>query len=85
MYQPLRRLVLRLLVAPTEPPEPPAGSPDSVKVFRASPRFLTLQLLRVGVVALITLITLVTVTWIAQRVRAGARASSSSNATRAWG
>jgi membrane protein YdbS with pleckstrin-like domain len=54
MYQPLRSLVLRLLAAPADPPEPPLGSPGSVKVFRASPRFLTLQLLRVGVVAVIT-------------------------------
>ena len=55
MYRPLRKLVLRLLAAPEEPPEPPLGSPGSIQVFRASPRFLTLQLLRVGVVAIVTL------------------------------
>lgn len=55
IYGPLRGLILRVLAAPHEPPEAPAGSPGSVKVFRASPRFLTLQLARVGVVALITL------------------------------
>jgi membrane protein YdbS with pleckstrin-like domain len=55
IYSPLRGLILRVLAAPTDPPDPPAGSPGSVTVFRASPRFLTLQLLRVGVVALITL------------------------------
>jgi uncharacterized membrane protein YdbT with pleckstrin-like domain len=48
-------VILRVLAAPSEPPEAPLGSPGSVQVFRASPRFLTIQLLRVGVVALITL------------------------------
>lgn len=55
IYRPLRGLILRVLSAPHDPPEPPAGSPGSIKVFRASPRFLTVQLVRVGVVALITL------------------------------
>ncbi len=55
MYRPLRSLLLRVLAAPMEPPEPPMGSPGSVRVFRASPRFLTLQLVRVGVLAVVTL------------------------------
>lgn len=37
---------MQLLQAPEHPPEPPLGSPGSVQVFRASPRYLTLQLIR---------------------------------------
>jgi membrane protein YdbS with pleckstrin-like domain len=45
IYEPLRSLLLRVLSAPTEPPDPPAGSPDSVEVFRASKRLLTVRLI----------------------------------------
>lgn len=41
IYHPLRNRLLRLLKAPTEPPDPPIGSSESVQVFRAAPNFLT--------------------------------------------
>ena len=34
----MRALLLRLLLVPPEP-EPPAGSPESIRIFRASPNF----------------------------------------------
>ncbi len=45
VYSPVKDALLRLLKAPTEPPDPPAGSHASVQVFRASPKFLTYRLL----------------------------------------
>ena len=45
IYKPLKALMLRILKAPTQPPEPPIGSPDSVEVFRASPNFLKYQII----------------------------------------
>lgn len=45
IYKPVKALMLRILKAPTQPPEPPIGSPDSVKVFRASPNFLKYQII----------------------------------------
>ena len=45
IYKPLKVLLLKLLKAPTQPPEPPIGSPDSVKVFRASHNFLKYQII----------------------------------------
>jgi membrane protein YdbS with pleckstrin-like domain len=51
IYDPLKRALLRLLKAPTEPPEPPAGSHASVQVFRASPGFLRYKLLGVAILA----------------------------------
>jgi membrane protein YdbS with pleckstrin-like domain len=45
VYSPIKSLVLRVLRAPAEPPEPPAGSHASVQVFRASPRYLSYRLL----------------------------------------
>lgn len=48
MYQPLRDACLRLLKAPSEPPEIPAGSHASVEIHRASPRFLTYRLLGIA-------------------------------------
>lgn len=44
-YPAIKRTLLRLLRAPAEPPAPPAGSPDSVQVFRATSGFLTLRLI----------------------------------------
>ena len=46
LYEALKETLLELLQAPAHPPEPPLGSPGSVQVFRASPRYLTLQLIR---------------------------------------
>jgi len=46
LYEALKDSLLELLQAPAQPPEPPLGSPGSVQVFRASPRYLTLQLIR---------------------------------------
>lgn len=45
MYRNLERLVGGLLKTPTGDPAPPAGSYASVKVFRASPRYVTYRLL----------------------------------------
>jgi len=45
IYRLTKGLVLRLLRTPEGPPEPPAGSEASLRVFRASPRFLTYRLL----------------------------------------
>ena len=44
MYEKSKALALRILKAPTEPPEAPAGSGDSVKIYRASPQFLRYRL-----------------------------------------
>jgi membrane protein YdbS with pleckstrin-like domain len=46
LYEALKGTLLELLQAPTEPPDPPLGSPGSVQIFRAAPRYLTLQLIR---------------------------------------
>jgi membrane protein YdbS with pleckstrin-like domain len=46
LYEALKGSLLHVLQAPGQPPEPPQGSPDSVQVFRASPRYLTLELIR---------------------------------------
>lgn len=46
LYEALKGTLLQLLQAPPHPPEPPLGSPGSVQVFRASPRYLTLQLIQ---------------------------------------
>jgi membrane protein YdbS with pleckstrin-like domain len=51
IYEPFKRTLLRLLKAPTEAPEPPAGSHASVAVFRASPRYLSYRLLGVTILA----------------------------------
>ncbi|MBK8999108.1 MAG: PH domain-containing protein [Myxococcales bacterium] len=56
MYAPTRSLLLRLLAAPADPPEAPAGSPGSTRVFRASPRLLTLRALQVALVGFLTLL-----------------------------
>ena len=45
MYTLFKGLALRLMKAPTEPPEPPAGSHDQTRIYRASPKFLTYRLL----------------------------------------
>ncbi len=45
IYKQLKVQLLRLLKAPSQPPDPPIGSPDSVKVFRASPNFLKYQII----------------------------------------
>lgn len=56
MYEPTRSLLLRVLAAPSEPPEAPLGSPGSTRVFRASPRLLTLRALQVALVGFLTLL-----------------------------
>jgi membrane protein YdbS with pleckstrin-like domain len=45
IYEALREPLLHLLRAPLDPPQPPAGSPTSIQIFRAEPRYLALQLL----------------------------------------
>ncbi|MCC6903090.1 MAG: PH domain-containing protein [Polyangiaceae bacterium] len=56
MYEPTRSLLLRVLCAPSEPPEAPLGSPGSTRVFRASPRLLTLRALQVALVGVLVLL-----------------------------
>jgi membrane protein YdbS with pleckstrin-like domain len=46
LYEALKEPLLSLLRAPHQPPDPPLGSPGSEEIFRASPRYLTLQLLQ---------------------------------------
>ncbi len=53
IYEPFKRVLLRLLKAPLEPPEPPAGTHASARVFRASPRYLRYRLTGVGLLALL--------------------------------
>jgi membrane protein YdbS with pleckstrin-like domain len=45
MYVLCRDLALAVMRAPTRPPDPPAGAHDSVRVFRASRKYLTYKLL----------------------------------------
>jgi membrane protein YdbS with pleckstrin-like domain len=45
IYEALREPLLQLLCVPHEPPQPPLGSPESIQIFRAEPRYLSLQLL----------------------------------------
>jgi len=55
VYAPLRRLVLSVLRAPGEAPDPPSGSHASVQVFRASPRYLRYRLLVWAIVSALVL------------------------------
>ena len=48
IYKRFRDRLLDLLKAPKRPPDPPAGSPQSVQIFRAAPNFLKLQVLMWG-------------------------------------
>ena len=45
IYEAIKGTLLELLRAPHGPPDPPVGSPDSVEIFRASPRFLRMRVL----------------------------------------
>lgn len=53
MYDAFKDTLLELFRAPSGPPTPPAGSHDSVQVFRASPNFLRYQLLLATVILLV--------------------------------
>lgn len=53
VYGPIRRTVLALFKAPAEPPDPPAGAHESVRVLRASPRYLTYRMLPIGCASLV--------------------------------
>lgn len=53
MIESLKALVLRVLRVPAEP-TPPAGSPESVRTFRASRKFYYLMLIRWGFAQLVT-------------------------------
>ena len=60
IYGLIREPLLALLRAPSGQPEAPAGSHDSVQVFRASPRYLSYRLLLLRLLtALLVLIALV--------------------------
>jgi hypothetical protein len=48
MYEPLKNWLLRVLRVPPEP-EPPAGAPESIRVFRAGRNFFRLRLVGWGV------------------------------------
>lgn len=48
IFKRIKPPLLRLLRAPTEPPDPPVGSPESVQTFRAAPNFLTYQIITWG-------------------------------------
>ena len=43
IYEQIKDGLLAVLKAPRHPPDPPAGSPESVQVFRAAPNFLRYQ------------------------------------------
>jgi len=45
MYTLFKDFALGIMKAPTEPPDPPAGSHGETQVYRASPKFLTYRLL----------------------------------------
>jgi membrane protein YdbS with pleckstrin-like domain len=53
IYEAIKGLLLYLLQAPGQPPDPPAGSPGSVRVFRAAPQFLYYKLVVVGLVFIV--------------------------------
>jgi len=63
LYNQLKGLVLALLRCPSEPPEPPTGSHDSVQVFRAAPAYLRYRILMmwVGLVPVLLIETVVAV------------------------
>jgi len=48
IFKRIKPPLLRLLKAPTGPPDPPIGSPESVQTFRAAPNFLTYQIITWG-------------------------------------
>lgn len=50
IYEAIKGLLLLVLQAPREPPEPPAGSPASVQLFRASKQYLFCKLAVTAVV-----------------------------------
>lgn len=45
IYEKIKDRLFSLIKAPTQPPDPPAGSQGSIQTFRAAPNFLKLQLL----------------------------------------
>ncbi len=45
IYNRIRNRLLELLRAPKHPPDPPPGTQDSVRVFRAAPNFLRYQVI----------------------------------------
>ena len=45
IYQAIKGRLFALIKAPTEPPDPPAGSQGSIQTFRAAPNFLKMQLI----------------------------------------
>jgi membrane protein YdbS with pleckstrin-like domain len=45
VYEPLKRLAVHVLRTPAGAPEPPAGSHESVAIFRASPKYLSYRML----------------------------------------
>jgi membrane protein YdbS with pleckstrin-like domain len=54
MYKLFKSTALRLMKAPTKPPEPPVGSDGSARVFRAAPKFLTYNLIVFALLSLLS-------------------------------
>jgi membrane protein YdbS with pleckstrin-like domain len=48
IYEQIKDGLLTVLRAPRQPPEPPAGSQESVQIFQAAPKFLTYQIVMWG-------------------------------------
>jgi membrane protein YdbS with pleckstrin-like domain len=48
IYEQIKDWLLTVLRAPRHPPDPPAGSRESVQIFRAAPNFLTYQIVMWG-------------------------------------
>ncbi|MHC4382833.1 MAG: PH domain-containing protein [Planctomycetota bacterium] len=48
IYEQVKDGLLTVLRAPRQPPDPPAGSRESVQIFRAAPNFLTYQVVMWG-------------------------------------
>jgi membrane protein YdbS with pleckstrin-like domain len=48
IYEQIKDRLLTVLRAPRQPPDPPAGSRESVQIFRAAPNFLTYQIVMWG-------------------------------------
>jgi len=53
IYQVIKRVLLFLIQGPAAPPPPPAGSPESIQIFRASKKYLLYNLVCVAIVFLI--------------------------------
>lgn len=74
MYQRTRSFVLHWLKVPPEP-HPPAGAPDSLRIFRAGKNYLTLRLVGWAIPQVIALVGIIFWTVVFLEVETSARAS----------